>query len=141
MATTLTLIFTLGDEYYGIEIDAVQEIIENPALHFVPRAAGVIRGAVNFHGQILAAVDLPELLGYRGEERDHRQVVLTGEYKSLALAVTTIQRIAELDLAALQPTASEQHGAVRGVAMFEKCQINMLDTGQVLRHLEKLYPQ
>ena len=142
MATTLTLIFTLGDASYGIEIDAVQEIIENPVLHYVPRAKGVILGAVNFHGQILAAIDLPALLGLPGKKRDPRQVVLTGEYKSVALAVTAIERIAELDLSNMQPPpSSPRQEGVRGLAAFEQTAINMLDTDQVFRHLEKLYPQ
>ncbi len=62
----LTLIFTLGEVVYGLEIDAIQEIIEDPVLHHVPRAEGVLKGAINFHGQILALVDLPELLGFAG---------------------------------------------------------------------------
>ena len=90
----LTLIFTLGDELYGLEIDAIQEIIEDPTVHFVPRAEGVLNGAINFHGQILAVIDLPELLGFETETRDHRRVVLTPDFKSLALEVCSIEQIA-----------------------------------------------
>jgi len=142
MATTLTLIFSLGDELYGLEIDAVQEIIENPIVHHVPRAEGVVRGAINFHGQILAAIDLPALLGFSAAPLDHRRVVLTAEFKSLVLSVSGIQRIVELDLAALQlPPASAQKRAIRGVVTLDETAINLLDCEEVINQLEKLYAQ
>ena len=136
----LTLIFTLGDEVYGLEIDAIQEIIEEPALHYVPRAEGVLTGAINFHGQVLAAIDLPTLLGFSGEERDHRQVVLTPEFKSLALTVSNIQRIVKLDLTALQPPPENTQGsAIRGVADFDEIMVNLLDANEIINQLENRY--
>jgi purine-binding chemotaxis protein CheW len=142
MAMTLTLIFTLDNELYGLEIDAVQEIIENPVVHHVPRAEGVVGGAINFHGQILACVDLPALLGFSGALRDPRRVVLTAKFKSLALSVSGIQRIVELDLSALRlPPASAQKNAIRGVTTLDETTINLLDCNEVIHQLEHLYAQ
>lgn len=133
---TLTLIFTLGDANYGLEIDAIQEIIEDPPLHYVPQASGSLTGAINFHGQVLAVIDLPGLLGFSGEERDHRQLVLTPRCKSLVLTVSTIQKIVQLDLATLQPPpANGESGAVRGVARLDEMEINLLDTNEVINRL------
>ncbi len=142
MAMTLTLLFTLGNELYGLEIDAVQEIIENPVVHHVPRAEGVVDGAINFHGQILASVDLPALLGFSGAPHDLRRVVLTAKFKSLALSVSGIQRIIELDLSALRrPPASAQKSAIRGVATLDETTINLLDCNEVINQLKHLYAQ
>lgn len=136
----LTLIFTLGDEVYGLEIDAIQEIVEEPAQHYVPRAGDVLTGAINFHGQILAVIDLPTLLGFTGADRDHRQVVLTPEFKSLALTVSSIQRIVKLDLTALQsPPENTQSSAIRGVTDFDDMVVNLLDTDEVINQLESRY--
>ncbi len=139
---TLTLIFTLGKEVYGLEIDAIQEIIENPALHYVPRADGPLTGAINFHGQVLAIIDLPVLLGFAGEERDHRRVVLTPEYKSLVLTVSGVQRIVKLDLSALQPPpANTEASAIRGVANLDGMMVNLLDTNQIINQLGNIYAE
>ncbi|MDH3453773.1 MAG: chemotaxis protein CheW [Desulfuromonadales bacterium] len=133
----LTLIFTLAEEVYGLEIDAIQEIVEAPLLHYVPRAAGVLTGAINFHGQILAVIDLPTLLDFPGEARDHRQVVLTPQFKSLVLTVSTVQRIAKLDLSALQPPpAGTRSRAIRGVATLDEMMVNLLDTYEVIERLK-----
>jgi chemotaxis signal transduction protein len=137
---TLTLLFILGEEVYGLEIDAIQEIIEDPQLHYVPRAQGVLTGAINFHGQILAVIDLPALLGCSGEQRDHRHVVLTPDYKSMALQVSGIERIVRLDLSNLQPPPADiDHNAVRGVADLDDVMVNLLDTDEVIKQLKNIY--
>lgn len=136
----LTLIFTLGEEIYGLEISAVQEILEDPPLHYVPRATGALGGAVNFHGQILAVIDLPALLGLAGTRRDPRRVVLTGECKSLVLTVSSLLRIVSLDLSTLQPPPAQSAcKAVRGVATLEEQPVNLLDTDAIIKQLQMLY--
>ena len=138
----MTLIFTLDEEVYGLEIDAIQEIIENPALHHVPLAEGVLNGAINFHGQILAVIDLPGLLGFTTEERDHRYVVLTPELKSMVLSVSGVVRIARLDLSSLQPAPAEAgNSSIRGVAYLEDKMVNLLDTDKVINQLENRYAE
>jgi purine-binding chemotaxis protein CheW len=136
----LTLVFTLGEEVYGLEIDAIQEVIEDPSLHHVPLAEGVLNGAVNFHGQILAVIDLPELLGFKGDQRDHRRVVLTPEFKSMVLSVSGVERIVRLDLSSLQPAPAEAgDSAIRGVATLDETMINLLDIDKVINQLENRY--
>lgn len=138
----LTLLFTLGETLYGLEIDAVEEIVEAPTLHYVPRATGVLRGAVNFHGQIRAAIDLPALLDAGGTGRDHRQLVLTTAYRGLVLQVGEIRRIVDLDLETLLPPPDGAPGrAVRGVAGFGDETVHLLDTGEIFARLENLYAE
>ena len=137
----LTLIFTLGDDLYGLEIEAIQELIEDPVLHRVPGAAGVLIGAINVRGQILGIVDLPALLGYAGQQRDNRLVVLTRERRALTLSVSTIERIVTLDseTLALQQPASPGDQAVRGRVELNDTIIRLLDTEAVFNQLEGLF--
>ena len=55
----LVLIFRLADEWFGLEVDDIQEIVESPELNYVPRAPESIIGAINFHGNIVPVLDLP----------------------------------------------------------------------------------
>ena len=136
----LTLVFTLGDEIYGLEIDAIQEVIEDPALHHVPLAEGALNGAINFHGQILAVIDLPDLLGFPGQQRDHRRIVLTPEFKSMVFSVSGVERIVRLDLSSLQPAPEASAGsAIRGVAYLDEKMVNLLDIDKVINQLENRY--
>ena len=139
---SLTLLFNLGEDVYGLEIEALQEIVENPVMHHVPQAQGALRGAINFHGQILAVIDLPDLLGIANARRDHRRVVLSPEYKSLVLTVSDIQRIVALDLTELQPPPENSADlAIRGQIRSDETMINILDTDAIFKQLETIYAE
>lgn len=138
----LILLFKLGNARYGLEIDAIQEIIESPQLHFTPRAREVLTGSINFHGQVLAVIDLPALLGFAAESPDHRKVVLAPSFRSLALTVSGIERIISLDLSSIQPPAADDtYPAVRGVVDHEGLGINLLDVDAVIKKLENIFAE
>jgi purine-binding chemotaxis protein CheW len=50
--------FYLGDQYFGLEVLKVQEIIRYQAMTRVPLAHSVVRGLINLRGQIVTAIDL-----------------------------------------------------------------------------------
>ena len=138
----LILTYNLGDDLYGLEIDAIQEITENSVLHYVPRAKGVLTGSINFHGQILAVIDLPTLLGFAGNQRDHRHLVLTSEHRSLVFTTSGVERIVNLEMELLQPPPEgHDRPAVRGVIDFDETTINLLDTDEVIKQLEEIFAE
>jgi purine-binding chemotaxis protein CheW len=50
--------FYLGDQYFGLDVLKVQEIIRYQAMTRVPLAHPVVRGLINLRGQIVTAIDL-----------------------------------------------------------------------------------
>lgn len=137
----LTLLFTLGDETYGLEIDAIQEIVEDQVLHYVPRARGVLTGAVNFHGRILPVIDLPLLLGFADRQRSSRRLVLSTAHHALVLTVNGVERIVELDIPSLQPPSAAAEGrAVRGLVEYDGQTVKLLDTVAICAQLDYLHP-
>ncbi len=137
---SLTLIFELGDEVYGLEVSAVQEILADPQRHFVPQAGGPMASAINFHGQVLPLIDLPLLLGYDQPDRDYRKIVLTPEYHSLVFDVSSVQQIRRLDLTAQRPAPADSGTrAIRGVVNSGEMPVNLLDTEQIILLLHNLY--
>ena len=135
----LVLIYKLGENLYGLEIEAIQEIIEDPVLHYVPRAEGVLTGSINFHGQILAVIDLPALLGFAEGQHDYRHLVLTPEHRSLVLTISGVERIVNLEMELLLPPPEDNdRPAVRGVIDLDEMTINLLDTDQVIKQLEEI---
>ena len=138
----LILTYRLGNDLYGLEIDAVQEIIEDAELHFVPRAKGVLCGSINFHGQILAVIDLPNLLGFAVDKHDHRHLVLTPKHRSLVLKTSRVERIVNLDIESIEPPpASYDRPAVRGLIELDESPINLLDTDEVAKQLEDIFAE
>jgi len=138
----LILTYSLGKELYGLEIDAVQEIIENAELHYVPRAKGVLCGSINFHGQILAVIDLPALLGFAVDNHDHRHLVLTPEHRSLVLKTSRVERIVNLETDCLEiPPAGHDCPAVRGLIELDGSTIHLLDTDEVVKQLDDIFAE
>ena len=55
--------FYLGDLFFGVEVDKVQEVFKYQEMTRVPLAHSVVRGLINLRGQIITAIDLRARLG------------------------------------------------------------------------------
>ncbi|NJC88718.1 MAG: hypothetical protein FIB02_09350 [Desulfuromonas sp.] len=136
------LLFRVGPDQYGLEIEALQEVADDPPLYRVPQAGAFLLGAINLHGRVLPVIDLAALLDVAALGRDQRLVVLGPEFHSLALAVSGVGRIAAFEAADLRlPSADERLKAIAGViAIGEQGErVNLLDAGAVVERLEIIY--
>jgi purine-binding chemotaxis protein CheW len=61
--------FFVGNGYFGIPVEQVQEVVRPQPITPVPLAPKVVRGLINLRGQILTAIDLRFRLGL-GEPGD-----------------------------------------------------------------------
>jgi len=133
------LVFRLGEELYALEVAHVQEVIESPRYHYIPLAPAEFLGAINFHGSILPVLDLVASLGFAGDQRDGRIIVLAAALCPLALVVSAIRRIVPLDAEALLPPPTEGPLAdcSRATFSFDDTMVNLLDGARLLTSLEK----
>lgn len=138
MAQVLT--FYLGEEQYGLQISSVQEIVELPALFYIPSAPDCYLGAMNFHGTILPVLDLPGLLDFEPGPRDDRVVVVSSELASLGLSVSRLGEIMSLVEEERLPCSDEQRQAncIHEVVDHEGRMINLLDMAVLLARLEAM---
>lgn len=135
----LMLAFSLGNEQYGLEVRHLQEIVERPMVHYVPRAPALLQGAINFHGSIVPVLDLAELLGFPRQETAPRLLVLTPEWCSLALAVHGLRRIVPMKPEHLLPLPAERRdeGYIHAAYALSGEIINLLDPARLLAGLQK----
>ena len=134
------LLFTVGAAQYGLEIETLQEVADDPLLHAVPQGGPFLLGAVNLHGRVLPVIDLPALLGMAGAPRDPRLLVLAPEFHSLALAVSGVGRMLPFTAEDLQlPPVDEGFRAVAGVIDTAGETVLLLDVGAVVERLGNLY--
>ena len=136
----LVLIFRLADEWFGLEVDDIQEIVESPELNFVPRAPEAIIGAINFHGNIVPVLDLGNYLGLSDSSYGERAIVLPIGQKALALGVSAIHRIVPLDPELMLPCQQEEQKNlhIRMLYNYDGKMINMLDISSLHSSLETL---
>ena len=138
---TLTLVFRLAGQDYGLEIDAVQEIIESPTIYPIPAADSVVKGVLNVHGEVLPVVDLPSLLNFPADRHDERMIVQAQEYRSLALQVCRIEGILPLDLEyRTQAPGNAAELCIRAVVERQTGDpVHLLETAGVFERLESIF--
>lgn len=90
--------FYLGEQCYGLDVLAVQEVVRSQPLTRVPLAHGVVRGLMNLRGQIVTAIDLRRRLDLPpgDSEREPVNVVLQTEDGSVALLVDEVGEVLEV---------------------------------------------
>ena len=87
------LIFTLSGARYAIALTQVAEVIDQTVTWPIPLAPGYYHGAMNFHGSIVAVMDLSLFLGRGTGHATGKVIVLPTGTASLAFMVESIVRI------------------------------------------------
>lgn len=87
------LLFTLAGGRYALDLAQVAEVEEPPVTWPIPGAPPCYPGAMNFHGGIVAVMDLALFLGHPGGHGREKVVVLDPAIASLAFLVERVIRI------------------------------------------------
>ena len=87
------LIFTLQGSLFALDLTQVAEVADSPQMSPIPLAPAYYAGAISFHGDIVAVMNLAQFLGLDECRQPEKIVVLRQETASLAFLVDTIQRI------------------------------------------------
>jgi chemotaxis signal transduction protein len=87
------LIFTLAGRRFAFDLAQVAEVVEKPATWPIPLAPSCYHGAINFHGTIVAVLDLAMFLGLSGGHGPDNVIVLDNRIAALGFSVECINRI------------------------------------------------
>ena len=103
--TEKLLIFRLKQEWYGIEISSIKEVVKSFQITYLPSSPKDIEGVVNFKGDILLVIDLKKLFRLQKEkitEKSRLIVITSGVYES-ALLVDEVINITEVPKSMIAP--------------------------------------
>ncbi len=70
------LTFNLKDEYYGMPIKPIKDIIEMQEYTEVPQTAPYVRGVVNLRGTVIPVIDLRQKFGMDNKEYDKKTCII-----------------------------------------------------------------
>ena len=87
------LIFSLQGSFFALNLTQVAEISDPPEMWPIPLAPACYSGALHFHGDIVAVMNLALFLGLTGSGKPGKIIVLYKEVASLAFLVDTVGRI------------------------------------------------
>ena len=124
--------FTLGKEFFGINLKLVEEIIEVPAITKVPDAPPYVLGVICLRDQVLPLLDFIQLLRVEpmASETEKMVILLSFGQAKLGIVVDGIQeiiRIREEDILPPPQTLSEREVAdLEGVVVRADRMVSLL---------------
>ena len=107
--------FFLEDQFFGVPVQQVQEVIRYQAMTRVPLVPEVIRGLINLRGQIVMALDLRRRLGMkdRPESQLPINVVVRTDDGAVSFLVDEIGDVLEVDEDSFEHPPETLQGQVR----------------------------
>jgi purine-binding chemotaxis protein CheW len=128
------LIFSLQDSLYALDLTQVAEVGDPPPMSPIPMAPPCYSGVLNFHGDIVAVMNLALFLGLTGDRHAGKIVVLHQEVASLAFLVDTVVRIVSEDEASFNP--APDNGFATATLVLPDGEATQLDLVALVREAE-----
>jgi len=143
------LTFRVGKENYGIGIKHVTEIIGIQDITEVPETRDFIKGVINLRGKVIPVVDVRTRFKLESRAYDSRTciVVVTIEDKEVGLVVDTVNGVATIPKAQIEPPPNIQKGSksayVEGMGKLNNevnilLNVNRLLLEEEMEHVEEL---
>jgi purine-binding chemotaxis protein CheW len=132
------VIFRLADEFYALDIQAVQEIVRMQTITSIPGSDPWVEGITNLRGRVVPVIDLRKRCGVEPREytAETRIVVVssaTGMVGLIVDAVSEVMRIPsdQVELPSAIVTVPE-NTYLRGIAKLQNQLVSLMDLEGVL---------
>lgn len=132
------IIFTLNNEFYGIDITHVNTIIMMPEITDVPLSADYVKGMISLRGRIIPVIDLHKRMNY-GEEvitKETRIIVINiNENEQVGIVVDTVKEVMVIsndDIEYPSPFMKSEDSFISGVGKKPDMLISIFDINSIV---------
>lgn len=110
------LIFTIGDESFGLPICYVIEIINIVEITTMPEQPAYVKGIINLRGKVFSVMDVRLRFKKPEKEYDDRTciIVVEVEGESFGLIVDNVKEVASIDDQNISPTPTMSNDPAAG---------------------------
>lgn len=144
MSQKQVVVVTLNDEYYGININYIKEVIKPKGVTIVPNSEDYVQGVINLRGKIIVVVDLDVRLGFKPPENSDktRIVVLDIDEEQVGLKVDSVIETIMVDRQDIQnpPEALKKRimiDVIEGVTRQDERLITLIDAKRLFPGSDK----
>lgn len=137
------VVFRLADEFYGLDIGTVQEIITWQPVTRVPRTPAFVEGIINLRGNVIPVVDLRKRFELKQAQVADQTRIVVVEIGSLVvgLVVDGVSEVLRVQAGQIEPPSAVIAGIdaefIRGVAKTHNRLIILLNADRLLVEKEK----
>ena len=132
------VVFSLGGEVYGVNINTVREIIRMQDITRVPNAPEFVEGIINLRGKVIPIVDLRRrfALDEAEQSENSRIVVVDIAGEDIGVTVDAVTEVLRIAGDSVEPTgdviATDDSYYIEGIAKVGDSLIILLDLDKVL---------
>ena len=136
------IVFNLGEEEFGTEIDQVREIIRTGTITPIPDSPDFIKGVANVRGEITVVIDIKARFFLSAKkEVESKHIVITEQEKNLfGLMVDEVAEVLRIPEAEIRPTPEVvtriNKKYISGLVTLDNRLIVLLDLTKVLSEEE-----
>ncbi|MHB8928198.1 MAG: chemotaxis protein CheW [Bacillota bacterium] len=137
------VVFQLGGEAYGVDINKVQDINPMTKITRVPRAPEFVEGIINLRGRVIPVIDLRKRFGLPPQEYTRSTVIVVAEVEgnTIGVIVDAVSEVLPIPRSVVEPPSPFIAGIdsdyLRGVAKLDDRLVILLDLERALSRQEK----
>ena len=143
------VLFTLGQQVYGVEIRRVQRLLQIPSVTPVPGAPDFVEGVTQIRGKVVALINTKRRLGLQDPTWTSQARVIIVELANneahIGLIVDAVTEVARIPPENIEPTTQagiSTHDPVAvGIAKHDDRLVILLDPDKVLSESEAAFLQ
>ncbi|MCG3207929.1 MAG: hypothetical protein FOGNACKC_01530 [Anaerolineae bacterium] len=133
------VVFSLANEFYGVDITLVESIVRTERVTVVPHAPQFIDGVINMRGEVLPVIDLSSRFGLpRNEEtKDTRIIVIEVNQLRVGMVVDAVTEVLNVSESLIEPPSplvmTIDSAFVNGIAKVPDRLIILLDLDKIIQ--------
>jgi purine-binding chemotaxis protein CheW len=138
------IVFRVGKEDYGLEIEKIQEVIRMKTIKKLPRSPKFILGVMNLRGNIVPIIGLRQKFGLEEEPYDEftRIVVVNHENKLVGMVVDEVNRVLNVPEDSIEGNPEmirdNTKALVRGVAKLEDQVVILVELDYLIYNFDEV---
>lgn len=126
------IVFTLGEKHYAVHSDQVEEISKMMDSTVVPNAPKHIRGLINLRGNVVALVNLSELLRLKEKECYNNIVIMNKEDEKIGILVTEVKEVLKIQDEDIEKVSGDGKNGVVGIIQLGGNLVNYIDLERII---------
>lgn len=132
------VVFELGAEQYGVDIDTVESIIKMQAITSMPHAPSFVQGVTNLRGKVLPVIDLRLRFGMppKTADKSSRIIVISVNETEIGMIVDGVSAVLTIGDLAIEPpppiTTTVDSTFITGIAKLDDRMVILLDLDRIL---------
>lgn len=129
--------FSIAEQYFGIDILSVSEIINLTKITPLAQAPEYVEGVINIRGQIIPALNLHMMFNNQSGKQDDANRIMVVESRNVLFglivdAVSEVKKVTDDMIKPTPPAISIQQNYLQGIVLDKEHLIALIDLNKLL---------